>query len=57
MLFNRTAKTFRDMLNGAGSPVALIPASRPHVHDSENVQRASDVALLAKATGMGAFVL
>jgi hypothetical protein len=57
MLLARTDKTFRDMLQGAGSPVALIPASRPHVRDSENVQRANDVALLARANGMGVFVL
>ena len=57
MLFTRIDKTFRDMLNGAGSSVALIPASRPHVSVSENVQRASDVAFLAKAKGMGVFVL
>jgi hypothetical protein len=57
MLFTRTDKTFRDMLNGARSSVAIIPASRPRVRDSENVQRASDVALLARANGMGVFVL
>jgi hypothetical protein len=57
MLFTKADKTFPDMLNGAGSPVALIPVSRPQVRDSENVQRASDVALLAGAKGMGAFVL
>jgi hypothetical protein len=57
MLLTRINKTFRDSLNGAGSSVALIPTSRPHVSDSENVQRASDVAFLAKAKGMGVLVL
>src|ERR1700677_1374550 len=57
MLSARTDKTFRDMLNGAGSSVAIIPASRPHVRDSENVRRASDVALLGKALRMRVFVL
>jgi hypothetical protein len=57
MLFAKTDKTFQDMLNGVGSSVALIQASRPQIPDSENVQRASDVSLLAKAKGMGAFVL
>jgi hypothetical protein len=57
MLFTRTDRTFRDMLNGAGSSVAMIPVSRPRIRDSENVQRASDVALLARASGLGVFVL
>jgi hypothetical protein len=57
MPFAKIGKTFRDMLRGADSPVALIPASRPRVRDSENVQRASDVALLAKALRMSVFVL
>jgi hypothetical protein len=57
MLFSRTYKTFRDMLNGARSSVAIIPVSRPHILDSDNVQRANDVALLARANGLGVFVL
>jgi hypothetical protein len=45
------------MLDGTHFPVAIIPASRPNIRDSENVQRANDVAMLAKANGMGVFVL
>jgi hypothetical protein len=57
MLFTRTDRTFRDMLDGAGSFLAIIPASRTRIRDAENVQRANDVALLARANGMGVFVL
>jgi hypothetical protein len=45
------------MLNDAGSSVALIPASRPHIPESENVQRANDLASFAKVNGLGVFVL
>ncbi len=45
------------MLSGPGAFVAIIPASQRHIQDSENVQRANDVALLARANGFGVFVL
>jgi hypothetical protein len=57
MLFTKTEKTFRDMIDSTCSPVAIIPASQPHIPDSLNVQRANDMALLAQANGMGVFVL
>lgn len=52
-----TDKTFRGMLYSTGSAIALIPATRHHIQDSENVQRASDVALLAKVNGIRACIL
>jgi hypothetical protein len=57
MPFTRVDKTFRDMLDATGSAVAIIPASRPYIRDSENVQRANDLALLSRANGIGVFVL
>jgi hypothetical protein len=57
MLFTKIDKTFRDMLNDAGASVVIIPASRPHIADSVNVQRANDVALFARTKGLGVFVL
>jgi hypothetical protein len=57
MLFTRIDRTFRDMLDSTRFPIAIIPASRPHVRDAENVQRANDVALFARTKGLGVFVL
>jgi hypothetical protein len=57
MLFTRTDKTFRDMLNGTRYSIAIIPASRPHIQDSGNVQRANDIALLARTNGLGVYIL
>ncbi len=57
MLLPRTAKTFRDMLHSTGCSVALIPASRPRIPESENIQRASDLASFARVIGLNVFVL
>jgi hypothetical protein len=57
MLLLKTDRSFRDILQSAGSSVAIIPASRPDVPDSANVQCANGIAVAARASAFGVTVI
>jgi hypothetical protein len=57
MLLIKADKYPRDILVGVISPFAIVPASRPDLPNTENVERANNLAVAARTNGFGVTVI